>query len=64
MSQQKQNLPLSPQYEQNERLIEAIENLTFSIDCLKNYQPRDYSEFLINIFVALNSINHTLNKAN
>ncbi len=59
---------ISIQHEQNERLIEAVENLSFSISCLKNYRPKDYTDRLMEIFLSLKTLDkiqyelHLLNK--
>ena len=46
-----QHKQVPTQYEQTERLIEAVENLNFTIDCLKNYMSKDYSEIFMSIFI-------------
>lgn len=54
--------------DQTERLIEAVENLSFSIDNLKANSSRDYSPYLTNIFISLKILDkiqhelHILNK--
>lgn len=44
--------------EQTERVIEAIESLSFAINDFKSLQNRDYSEIFMNIFAALNKISY------
>lgn len=49
-------------FEQQERLIKAIEDIAFSIDVLGKHQPKDYSQLLMNIFISLQGIEKTLNE--
>ena len=48
--------------EQTERLIEAIDKLSFIIDTSKCLQKNDYSQILMGLLTSANSNNEHLNK--